>query len=358
MIKGLKWTLVLLLFAVLTFVSAKPSLAFELGGTDQSSGNLSLSQGVSVNDNYFAFGNLINLNGNINGDLITAGNQLEINGEVDNNVFAAGSTVIVKGKVKRDVFIGAADVTIDKDAIIEGDLSVGANNLVVNGEIKGLVRAGVNTLNVNGKIGNGINASVENFMLGENANVSGDISYTSANGAKINSNSKITGKIEQKSISPKAQKESTSQKAGTMLISLLSALLVGVVLLSIMPKKSAEIYSLIKTKFWPSVGIGFLALIVIPIIVIALLVIFIGIPLALISLALYIFAIYATKIFVGLALGQLISGEKWAPIWAMTLGVFILSVIAMIPVLGGIISFAVVLVGLGAIALLFTKKSN
>lgn len=342
---------------VFAFTITKNAFAFQTSSADGQSGNLSLSASQNINDNYFAFGNLVTLDGNVIGDLFTAGNQVDINGQFGNNIFAAANTMLIKGKISRDVFAAGATVTIDKDAVIDGDVSVAANAIVVNGEIKGTLRAAANTLAINGKVGKAVKANVSDLTINSGAIITGDVTYTSSNQAKIDPSATVSGQVEMKQPSSESEVQSNTAKISSFLLSLLSILLVGVVLLLIMPKKAQDLANLIKTRFWASLGVGFLTLIAVPVAIIILLAIFIGIPIALILLALYIFAIYIGKIFVGLAIGKLISKDEWSPIWAMTLGVIIISIICLVPYLGGLVGFVAMLLGLGSISfLLFTKK--
>lgn len=359
MLGKFKKILCLALVLVFSFAIVKSTYAFETASVSNGSGDLLLSAGQAVNDNYFAFGNVVTLDGNISGDLFSAGNQLEVNGAVSNNAFIAGNNVVLKGKIDRDVFAVAASITVDKDAVIEGDFSVFANTIIINGQVKGNVRSGANALTINGIVGKNVYTSISNLTINSSASINGDVVYTSDNQAKIDPNAKISGQIEMKqATSTKTETQSNAAKAGTFLLSLLSTLLVGVVLLLIMPKKSEEFANIIKTRFWASFGVGFLVLLLVPMAIILLFAIFIGIPLALILTALYIFAIYISTIFVGLTIGKLITHEKWSSIWAMTFGVVILSIVSFIPYLGGIFGFIIILLGLGSIGLSFFSKNR
>jgi len=356
MAKQTRIILKLFVCSLAIFLSLETAFAFELSNTDQGSGNTVLSTGTTISDNYFSFGNVVNINGQIQGDLITAGNQLEINGDVGNNIFAAGNTVTIKGKIHRDVFVAGANIIIEKDAVIDGDLSVAASSLVVNGEVKGMLRAGVGTLNINGKIGKEINANVETFNINKDAIVIGDITYTSSKQANINNNAQIAGKVELKDIPTQTEKNPFREKMLSSFISLLSALLIGAILVSLLPKKMKDLTDLIRLKFWASFGAGFLVFFAIPMAALILLLILIGIPLALILMAIYFVMIYLSKIIIGLCIGRLVTRDAWAPIWSMTIGVLIYSVLSIIPVVGTLTVLVSIILGFGSIGLLIAGK--
>lgn len=340
----------------LTLGFSMPAQAFQYSIPNEDSGDVTFSDPTPLNDNLATFGNVITVNSEINGDLFTAGSQVTINSNVTGNIFVGGGTVNINGNVSRDVFVGAGNATIAKNSIIEGDLIIGTGTVNIDGTVKGKVRGGAGTINVNGIIGKGITANVGTLNIEATSKIDGDIVYTSNNNATIKDGAITTGKIEKKEVPTVTKKNETTQKVFSWLISLLGSLLVGVVLISLFSQKTNDIFASIKTKPWMSILLGFVLLLVIPAAIIFLIITIIGIPLAFITLSLYILAIYFSKIFVGLAIGKIISSEKWSNLWSMTLGILILSLIALIPFVSGIVGFVVVLLGLGATGLALTKK--
>src|SRR5574341_473619 len=83
----------------------------------------------------------------------------------------------------------------------------------------------------------------------------------------------------------------------------------------------------------------------------------VGIPLALILLASYLITIYLARIYVVFWTGVTIFerlGKKVHEGWALVVGLIIYFMLTLIPIIGGIITFFVLLFGLGAAIL--TKK--
>lgn len=361
--KRIKWLVVGLLAICLALVSAINVYAVEFS-TSSDNSTLTLPAEKTVNDNYVVAASMANIDGKISHDLIVSGGQVNINGEIDGNVFAAAGTVNVSGKIKGDLFIGAGYVTIAKDAVIDGDLSVGSGTLDIKGHVKGNVRSGSGTLNIDGKVDKNVNVSEDTLTIGSTAEILGNLKYQSKQDAQIASGAKIIGtkeRVEPPAIVNNKQLLDLSIVGGISILgfsvlSFLGFILFGILLILIIPKKSAEIAEKISSKFWLSLGVGFLALIVTPAAFIILLISLIGIPAAVVLMMVYGLAIYSAKVFVGLVLGNLICKGKCHPIWMMILGVLIISIIQAVPFLGGFASFLVVLLGLGAIAMVIMKK--
>lgn len=340
------------------------SFASQFATPDQDSGNLTLASGKSVADNYITAGNIVDINGDVNGDLIAAGNQINVTSNIIGNVFLAGSTVRIEGTINKDAFIGAGNIIISKDAVINGDLITASATLTINGTVNGSIKTSGSTITINGKVSKNISAYTSSLVINSDANILGNVSYTSDKDAKIDPAAKVLGQVTKKT-APQASQNIGLRKLGVVaflgsataaIISLITILIVGIVLLLLFPKKIEEISENIKNRFWPSFGLGFLSLIITPVIIVLLFAIILGIPLALILMALYIFALYTTKIFVGLALGKKITNGKWSAIWAMTLGVVLLSILEIIPILNIFVGITIVLSGLGAITLALKAK--
>lgn len=350
---NIKKILAITILLLLSIVLIDTTKAFEIGLPQNDSENVKISKDNIIKDNLFAFGKFINIDGNIDGDLITAGNNLELSGNIKNNIFAAGNSITIKGIIGKDVFVGATNVYVEKDAIIEGDLIVGTNTLVVEGIVKGNIRAGAKSIKINSLVEKNVYLNVENLSIGAEAKINGDVIYTSAKEANIDPASLINGKIERKQVTVSNTKKN---KIHSFVLSFFGTLIVGVVLLTLLTKKIDSLSENIKNKFWLNLLIGFVALIVTPFIALILLISLVGTPLALIIIALYAFLIYASKIFVGIYIGKLILKDKWHPLASMTLGVFLIYIVSILPFIGGLVSFIVILLGLGAGTFLISTK--
>ena len=102
----------LFVLALLIFVPA--ASAFDNRGGEK----VVVAKDEVINDDLFAGGNTVIVDGTINGDLIVGAETVIVNGKVTGNVIAAGSSVTVNGEVGHDVIAAGAAVTIGPDALI------------------------------------------------------------------------------------------------------------------------------------------------------------------------------------------------------------------------------------------------
>ncbi|EKD55974.1 MAG: hypothetical protein ACD_58C00324G0006 [uncultured bacterium] len=356
--EGGKKLLVLLCTIIICLFSTNvKAMDFAFPSEDSSSGII--NQSKEVNGNFLGAANKIILDSNIGDDAFLFANSITQNGKVLGNLFIGAQFVDVTNEVGRDLFVGAYDISIGEKSIINGSAYLGSKSQTISGTIKGNLYSGATNLEINGTIEGDIHANVENLSLGSQSTIKGKIYYTSNNEIKISEGAKY-GSVEKKSPSSVSSSDNFKNTLNAKLLALFSTLLIGAVIITLFSKKSTQIAQNITTKFWSSLGWGFVVLFVVPIICLVLLITLIGAQLSLLVMAIYILLIGLTKIFAGLALGNLLCKNKWSLIWSITLGTVVLTIISLIPYLSEVTTFLVLLLGLGSIFLVikdaFAKK--
>lgn len=343
----------ILCFLLVSTYSTALAMEFNVPQDDSAGGIVTVNK--EVKDNFFAAGYQIKTESNINGDAFLFASKITLKEEVSDNAFIAGQGVEIQGKIAHDLFAIAADLSLDKNSQVLGNAYLGAAIVDLAGTIKGNVYVGADSLKISGTIEGDLKAEVDKLTLDSTAQVKGKITYTSKNEAKIVSGATY-GAMEKKEKVVQAGGWRDKGFWSGKLYSLLGSLLVGIILLTLVPKYFSAIAEIIKNKPWLSLGWGLLFLIITPVIMVIAMVIIIGFPLAMIAAGLYLLAIYLAKIFAGLTVGNLISKGKWTPIWALTGGMLIIVLLSIVPWIGGLINFVVILAGLGAIFLV-TKEA-
>ncbi len=302
----------------------------------------------TVNGDAYLAGGDVNVNGVINGDLLIAGGNVTISGLVTGNIRGAGGNIIVNGKVGRNVSLAGGQINLGPNANISGSLTSAGGNLTILGPV-----------------GKEANLAGGQINLGNTARIKGDVTYWSRNPANISSEASISGavthNIPPQTTRPQAVQVSKTALAGIFttvkVFSFISALLIGFLILKLIPEYTSFVAEVVRAHWLRSLGIGLLALAVTPLLVILLLVTVIGIPFALLWIVFLGFGLWLSKIFVSVALGSALTKyfkKNWNAYLIYTSGLAIISLIGLIPIVGGIVGFIVALIGLGAIAT--TKK--
>jgi len=358
-----------LLAILMTAITATPVLAFdgrtgdtvvvgsgEVVDDDLYIGGSTISIDGTVNGDVLAVGSEIIINGRINGDLIAAGASVTINGEVTGAVRIAGATLEVKGNVGGDVVAAGASLSLASTASIGNDLVVGVGDASIDSPVGGDIFGGGGEITLSNTVGGNVKLGVDNLTLLPNASIEGNLIYTSQNEADIRSGAYIAGATTHK-IPPPEEREGGMGIVGKI-IGFLMALALGIVLIVLAPGRMLAATNAIRHQTWPSLGWGAVLLFATPIAALIVCMTIVGVPIGLIGLVLYGIGIYIAHIITSLFMGRMIIGTlrrmegaegRGILIGSLALGLFILTLLTMIPYASFFIWLAAVLFGFGAI---------
>lgn len=366
---------VALVAVLLAFGTSAPALAADLRSGD----NITVASGEVINDDLYvagstvtidgtvngdlwAFGNTVTVNGIVNGSIVAAGQTINVNGSVGHAVRLAGEKINISGNISGDLIIFASEANIASKAKVGGDMLFGAGNMRLDGPVGKDVKGGANKVIVANSVGGDVQLSVKNLTLTSSANILGNLTYTGEKEADIQSGAKVGGKTTHNMPEPK--KPAPFSGVGGKILGFLMAFVTGLIILLIVPGRSASAADSIRSKPWLSLGWGAVILFATPIAAVLVCFTVIGIPVGLITLALYAIAIYISQVFVGLFIGRWIIGRfrgtesRAVMVGALALGLFILTLFRLIPYLGFWIGLAVALFGLGAVLVSETILKN
>ncbi len=296
------------LFVLALLVLVPTASAFDGRGGD----TVVIARDEVVNDDLFAAGKTVIVDGTINGDLAAAGETVIVNGKVTGNVMAAGSSVAVNGEVGHDVFAAAAAVTIGSGARIGynayttgasvesqagsqigGSLFIGAGQGLVSGQVARNLLAGSGRLRLEGTVGRDAKIAVDasstapslGYMYGPNmppmpavppgltfgkdARVAGSLEYTSskavADAARVSS--QVTHNLppqDQELSRELARRQSASSYVFDALRRLVALLLIGLLLAWLAPRWVTAPAEKLLSRPLPSLGLGLAGLIAAP----------------------------------------------------------------------------------------------
>jgi hypothetical protein len=240
------------------------------------------------------------------------GGQIEISGQVNDNVDLAGGNIILNNKVSKDFDVAAGQIVLNEKANILGKFEYWSDNkptLASTTIIKG--------------------QTIEHAMP-----------------VRVNTQKQDWNKV----------KETVAAMGlAGKIIGTLSLLLVGMIIIKLSNKFMAKTADVLKADFWKSMGIGFIIVFATPIAFFVLLFTIIGAPIAMITITLYSIMLYVAKIFAIYALGVKVLPGK-SPYLSYSLAVVAYAILTLVPVIGGLISFVALLVGIGAF--MISKKAS
>jgi TolB-like protein/class 3 adenylate cyclase/cytoskeletal protein CcmA (bactofilin family) len=279
----------------------------------------------------------------IDGGLSAFGANIEMAGTVNGGLEAFGANISVSGKNQGDLrFIGA--------------------NVNLSGEFLDIVKGLSANLTISGTFEDDLVVRAARITIAPTAVIKGDFAYSTAIFER-KEGSQIMGKVVQlETVEGKAWELNKYHhekdpkyfaKSLFCIISTIALIIVGLFVHYFLPKQTEEIVSIIAGSSWKSLGIGLIFLIVTPLCIILSLITAIGIPTGIILAFLYIIMIYVSHVYVGLWIGRMLFGKFKESsaiffFWPFVTGTIIIGILFLIPVLGWLLRFFLLLIGLGA----------
>ncbi|HWP97324.1 MAG TPA: hypothetical protein VN426_10805 [Syntrophomonadaceae bacterium] len=318
---------------------------------------------ADVTGDVFAAGQSVVLNGKVDGDFIGAGQTVRVNGSVNGNVRTAANQVEINGQVERSVTAISSSINIGSGARINQDALLFGNNLQVACPVQGQVLGSGNEIRLEGPVGGDVRIwGVQNLSLGPAAVIGGTLTYTSNSQADISPQAKVN---QVSRLQPQPKEVKNPRQDGFSWVEELTCFLAGLLLWAVIyllfPRFLPNMGRVVESSPGPTLGWGFLSILVAPLAGLILLITVIGIPLAIILFVLYALILLTAKITVGDVLGRFLSRRfNWegrVPFTLSFIGAFLaLILLSKIPVVGFFINLIVCSLAFGMVVLYYFHR--
>lgn len=297
----------------------------------------------------FIAGDKVELNNKIDGVGFIAGGELNINFEQD-YIFGAGTTVNIKNNIEKDAFILGEKVFIDKNVKLGRDAYILADTLTIKGNVDRNIYVYGTTVNIEGNINGNIVVSALELTIDKDAKVLGTLKYNEDANIK-GLRDDITTKTFKISTNNLTFKEYITNFISSYIHITLLAIVLVFVSEKLFKKSLTQTEELSTKKVATLCSKGFLVLIGVPII--AMMLLFSGafVSVGVVGAILYGILIYISNIFTAYHLATILDKKIFkkdiSSYLLMIIGLFIIYVLGMIPIVGGLISFISMLLGIG-----------
>jgi len=347
-------TLILSGAAVVPDVDRGDRVDRSLGGDYFSAGQSLIFENPIAGD-LIAAGRDIDVKANVGGDAVIAGRNVRVPGNITQDIYAAGDSLWLNGAIARNARIAGRTVEVTPNSTIEGNASVAAGDVRIDGNVNGYIQAVGRHVYINGPVGGDVEATANQVELGPNARIAGKLRYTSEKEIIRDPAAQVMGPVE---YIQRTDLWGRSYRGLMLLLWTAGLILVAIVAAAILPNAYARVTSTLETRPGLSLLLGIAATFFIPIAAFILILSFIGIPLGLLAMAIYLALLLLGYVTAGTTLGDFVL-RRWKPdlsrtswrIAAAVLGVLLLGLAGFIPVVGSLVMFAALLFGVGAVVL-------
>jgi cytoskeletal protein CcmA (bactofilin family) len=317
------------------------------------SGNIVRVEGV-VNGDLLAFAGSVEVQGTVKGDLVSFAKRIVVSGTVEGNIYNFSNSLDLDGQLGHSMYGLMQSLRVNDRGHVGAGVVVGGGDVSLEGEVDRSVTIYAGNADVSGSIGRELTMAGDKLTLTNTARIGGGLSARvhRLRDVHIADGATITGA---RDIQVRARQNRFARPKFYFFqaVWLAAAMLVGWLCLVLFPGFFHASIQAVGSG-WRSLGLGFAVLAGVPVAIILTAITVVGLPASLMLLALYLVAIYLAKIWVGAFLGsQLLkpagaTNSDW--LLGLLLGLMILTVVGYIPYLGGLVHLVVVCLGLGAFA--------
>jgi hypothetical protein len=289
------------LMVVEGLIAAPRALALEVRGGE----DIVVAAGETLDDDLYAFGRDVTINGTVQGDVVFAGNTLTLNGAINGNLIGAGQTLIINGSVRdtarlagqavvlgnsarvgRDVLFGGYSLEQQAGSRVGRDLAVGGYQALLAGSVGRNVTAGVGAFDLSGTVDGDVQVDLGDsqpsqgaapppfvmpqpagvaipyvapgLIVRDTAQIGGKLAYTAA--APMPVSGRVAGGT---AFTPRAVEPVAPMSSGAILADLarrfIGLAIVGLVLLWLAPRWMSRLGDIVEGRPLQSAGWGLVA---------------------------------------------------------------------------------------------------
>jgi cytoskeletal protein CcmA (bactofilin family) len=354
---------------IIKILSLALILLFPSTGFSMLASGETVTQRDTVDDDFYAAGGTVDINAIITGDVVVAGGDLFIGHDIEGDAIVAGGSVKLRGEIKDDVRTAGGEINVDAnigddliasggriyvsaDSTIGGEAWLAGGDVHVAGTVDKDLLIGAGSIRLSGIVHGDVTLQGGKIEILEGAVINGDLHYKSPQQATIHDSAKIAGTISYEHV------EWDQAHGGGGIFFVLTMIVASIVLFKLFPGFTIAAVDRISADPLKSLGAGFLVLIIAPVLAAILIAVVLGI-----WVGLSILALYSVALITGYLVACFFVGD-WAArrfdkdvsttrrrLFSVSIAIIILGLIQLIPFLGGLLVFALMLSGLGAAVL-------
>lgn len=306
----------------------------------------------TVTGDLIALGERVTVRGHVGGTLVSISKELRLEGDVAGNVVGAAETLeIGAARLGGNVYAASRSVTLLADTHVAGNAALAANEAEVHGRIGRQLLSLAERLWVYGNVDGDLRAYGEQVDLAGSARVGGDLTakLKSADNLRVASDATVEGETDVSTWPEKPSRYLTFEFYLGQTLKLLAAFVTGLALFYVFP-------TLGRTRLDDGAAVlttgavGAIALVATPALAVAVTLTLIGAPLGVLAFLAWLAALYAAGIITAGLIGRrLLDADPHHQVRALLLGLAILLVLVNVPLIGGLVRWVAIIVGLGLI---------
>lgn len=350
--------------ALLVVILAIPSVA--LASSVMRTGEaVSVAADQAVEGDFYGLGNNVTVSGEVTDDLLVIGGKVKVNGKTGADLAALAGDVQIDGVIGDDARIVAGEVTVAGEVLgdlvvlsgtlkvlstakISGDILFFGTDAEISGEVGKSVFGTSERMRVEGIVRGDIDVRTSSLTLGDRADVTGMVKYTSVNELVRSQNARVAGQVVKNE--PTIENATVRDVMVPLLVLLFAALVWFLLFGRLLDRVSTQVVVHPVRSMLIGFGLFFLIPIAVGILIASMLGSLLGLTLVFAYVALIFAAVTISGVVAGTYIFTLISPKYATGIPSVLFGTSVFFLLMFIPVVGPVLCIALILTTMGALA--------
>ncbi|MDO8594485.1 MAG: hypothetical protein Q7R93_03145 [bacterium] len=316
----------------------------------------------SVQGDSISIGRTIFSQSDITGDALFIGDDVKVEGVVRDDARLIGNTIRIDGIISDDVVVIGSKILISQSARVEGSLYVIGQDVEVSGTVLGEAKIFSQRVKITGSVAGDLELWGRASFVPP-ASVGGDLILHSKKATESPVGVTVTGKVihDNAAYGPKLS-SSQAFLGGLFSLKILMFLALGFALFLLVRERSEEVLLDTLSNFKVRLLRGMLILILLPVVTLILFFSVIGIPIALLTGSFFVILSLLSWGYAGILVGvwseRFFFKHSAFPLTyrPVLLGVIFLSVLSLIPIVGPLLNFLLMLAVAGSLGTLSFRQ--
>jgi len=299
--------------------------------------------------------------------LTRIGGDVNISEATEGPVVAMAGSVTVSAPVNGTVRAAAGQVTIAKGGVIKGDVSAAAGDVTVDGSIDGRLHAAAGHVRINGPVTGNASIAAGTLELGPEARIQGKLTFRGEELVRDPA-AVVAGGVDQRvgGAHGNWHERSPTERFLHGWIWTIGLMVLAAIIAAALPGPSNRMAGELRQHPWITLGIGFVALVAVPIAGVLLMFTIIGIPIALLVLMAYGVLLLAGYVWLAVVVGGLLLDRVRPDVAALAawragaavLAMLVIALLVRVPYVGGTAHFIALMLGMGMIAAVIFRRPD
>lgn len=336
-------------------------------GDDLYAASRNVTVAGDVAGDLLAAGSNVYVSGLVQGDAVVSGGSVNVSGSVRDDVRAAGGKVLISGPVGDDVAAAGGQIHLLSGSVVNGNVYAAGKRITIDGNVNGVLNVTGGEVVINGFIGRDANIKAGRVTLGERAVITGNFSYTAERAAQVMQGARIGGQTRftqsTRGLPAEGDLITTPLKlffkgaaASFYVVSFLMYFAGALVLVWLLRSHARGLLDRTAADPGRALLVGLIVAVVAPVALVMVMFSVIGLPLALLFMGVYLLWFGLASFFAPVLLGSwldkvLFKRSRYELNWkTVLLGAVALSLLGLVPFLGGLAGLALTLTAFGGLA--------